>query len=57
MISPKCDMCGKELIEFGAILLGPPDKGNLVIKDHICKPCYIILCRFVAEHYESYGEN
>jgi hypothetical protein len=26
MITPKCDKCGKELDEFGAILLSPPIK-------------------------------
>lgn len=38
-IAPRCDSCGKELIEFGAILLGPPD-GNLVEKFHPCQDCY-----------------
>lgn len=57
MISPKCDMCGKELIEFGAILLGPPDRDNKVIKEHICKRCYLILCRFMGEWYENEAEE
>lgn len=57
MLSPKCDMCNKELIEFGAILLGPPDRDNKVIKEHICKKCYNILCRFIGEWYENEAEE
>ena len=40
MIKPTCDKCGKELNEFGAILLSPPDKENKVRKFHICVECY-----------------
>jgi len=40
MIEPKCDICGKELEEFGAILLSPPDEQEKVKKNHICKECY-----------------
>lgn len=39
-IKPICDKCKKELQEFGAILLSPPDKDNKVKKFHICKNCY-----------------
>lgn len=39
-ISPKCDKCGQELIEFGAILLSPPDAQNMVKKFHVCVACY-----------------
>lgn len=39
-IKPTCDFCGKELREFGAILLGPPDKNGKVEKYHICVGCY-----------------
>jgi len=39
-INPICDICKKELEEFGAILLGPPDKCNKVEKFHICIECY-----------------
>jgi len=39
-ISPTCDKCKKELTEFGAILLSPPDKENKIRKFHICKECY-----------------
>jgi hypothetical protein len=38
-IKPKCDKCGKELTDFGGILLSPP-KGNTVKKFHLCKNCY-----------------
>jgi hypothetical protein len=39
-IKPKCDSCGSELIEFGAILLGPPDESNKALKNHLCVECY-----------------
>ncbi|MFH1402269.1 MAG: hypothetical protein ABIG87_01420 [Patescibacteria group bacterium] len=39
-IKPICDKCKKELTEFGAILLSPPDKNNKVKKFHLCKKCY-----------------
>jgi hypothetical protein len=39
-ISPMCDKCGRELTEFGAILLSPPDDEENVKKRHICKSCY-----------------
>ncbi len=57
MIAPKCEMCGHELEEFGAILLSPPNRDNMVVKEHICVKCYKILYRFLAEHYESCGED
>lgn len=41
-IKPFCDMCKKELKEFGGILFSPP-KGKIVKKFHICKPCYMKL--------------
>lgn len=39
-IKPKCDKCKKELKEFGAILLSPPDRKNSVKKFHLCFSCY-----------------
>ena len=39
-INPTCDKCGIELSEFGAILLGPPNKLNLAKKLHLCVGCY-----------------
>ena len=39
-IKPICDKCGDELVDYGAILLSPPDEKSQVIKFHICKPCY-----------------
>jgi len=42
-IKPICDMCKKELTDFGAILLSPPDNKNNIKKYHICKECYIQL--------------
>ena len=40
MIKPVCDVCKKELTDFGAILLSPPDKKGMVRKFHVCKKCY-----------------
>ena len=39
-IKPHCDVCKKELDDFGAILLSPPDKKSNVKKFHLCKKCY-----------------
>lgn len=39
-ISPKCDKCGVELAEFGAILLGPPNEVDMAKKYHLCKGCF-----------------
>lgn len=39
-ITPTCDICGKELNDFGAIVFGPPDKKGSVEKFHVCRPCY-----------------
>lgn len=39
MINPVCNRCGKELNEFGAILLSPPE-GDSVKKMHLCLACY-----------------
>lgn len=43
-ISPRCDICKKELTEFGAILLSPPDESGSVRKFHVCAECYMKLC-------------
>ncbi|MBS3085967.1 hypothetical protein J4225_04775 [Candidatus Pacearchaeota archaeon] len=40
MIKPKCNICKKELNDFGALLFSPPDNKNKVDKKHICKECY-----------------
>ncbi len=39
-IKPFCDKCKKELEDFGAILLSPPDENDKVRKFHLCKSCY-----------------
>ncbi len=39
-LHPFCDKCKKELKEYGAILLSPPNKDTLVKKFHLCKQCY-----------------
>jgi hypothetical protein len=44
-IKPKCNLCKKELKEFGGILLSPPDAKSKVIKYHICVNCYKALLK------------
>lgn len=39
-IKPTCDVCKKELKDFGGILLSPPDSRSKVKKFHLCKNCY-----------------
>lgn len=39
-IKPICNKCKKELDDFGAILLSPPDESGKVKKFHICRDCY-----------------
>ncbi|MDB5183034.1 MAG: hypothetical protein JWO47_818 [Candidatus Saccharibacteria bacterium] len=39
-IKPTCDTCGKELTEFGAIVLSPPDESSKVRKYHLCVDCF-----------------
>ena len=39
-IKPFCYRCHKELKEFGAILLSPPNKKDEIKKFHICRKCY-----------------
>lgn len=40
-ITPNCDRCKEELLDYGAILLGPPDDEGMVKKFHICKSCFV----------------
>ena len=35
-----CEMCKKELEDFGGILLSPPNEKNEVRKFHLCVNCY-----------------
>jgi hypothetical protein len=48
-IKPICDKCKKELDEFGAILLSPPDSENMVRKYHLCKECYDEISETIKE--------
>lgn len=49
-IKPKCDKCGKELEEFGGILLSPPDAENTVKKFHLCPSCYEAIRKFMSNN-------
>ncbi|MDQ5886050.1 MAG: hypothetical protein QG628_447 [Patescibacteria group bacterium] len=39
-IKPTCDKCGQELLDYGGILLSPPDSFGKVQKYHLCVTCY-----------------
>lgn len=39
-IAPVCDVCKKELKDFGGLLFSPPNEKSTVHKYHICKKCY-----------------
>lgn len=47
-INPTCNICGKELTDFGAILLSPPNKKNMIEKYHVCKACYKKLTKLLV---------
>ena len=49
MIKPKCDMCRKELKDFGGLLFSPPNDKDMVEKFHICKKCYKKIMDFIFE--------
>ena len=40
-----CGKCKKELMDFGAILFGPPGKNDIVKKTHMCQDCYKIMIK------------
>lgn len=41
----KCEKCGKILKHPGALIFSPPNMPwNNVLKFHICKHCYCLLC-------------
>lgn len=46
-IQPTCDVCKKELTDFGGLLFSPPNEESIVKKYHVCKPCYE---KFVADN-------
>lgn len=48
-INPKCDKCKNELLEFGAILLSPPDENSKALKLHLCKDCYEKIYKEIIE--------
>ena len=52
-IYPKCDRCGVELKEFGAILLSPPIN-NMVEKKHFCIQCYKTITNGELRKTDSY---
>lgn len=53
-IAPKCDKCGQELTEFGALLFSPPNENSEVKKLHVCQACYAdMLVEFPSEQKNS----
>lgn len=47
-LSPNCDICKKELKEYGALLFSPPKK-NRTRKFHICVDCYNYIKRIMKK--------
>lgn len=50
MINPICDKCKEELVDFGGILLSPPDDNRMVTKIHLCKNCYEVINYLINVH-------
>jgi hypothetical protein len=48
-LKPTCSKCGRELEEFGAILLGPPDSKGRCKKDHLCRRCHTEVKRMIRK--------
>lgn len=40
MLKVKCEVCGIELAEPGALVLSPPDTRGRMMKWHICSGCF-----------------
>jgi len=44
MLEIKCDICGKQLREPGALVFSPPtDKSWTVEKYHVCAKCWLTI--------------
>ena len=52
-IKPLCESCQEELMEFGAILLSPPQADGRVQKFHLCLKCY----QEIIKHYKNNQSN
>ena len=52
MIKVRCEKCGKMLIEPGALIFSPLIDGS-VLKFHICKHCYSLLCNWMEDEDEG----
>ncbi|MEK6934113.1 MAG: hypothetical protein AABW75_04525 [Nanoarchaeota archaeon] len=44
-VKPVCKRYGKELLDFGAILLSPPNDSDKVIKYRICKEGFMVISK------------
>ena len=40
MLKIRCDCCGKELTEMGALAFSPPKSAGRVFKFHVCVACW-----------------
>ena len=47
MLKVDCDICGNELNEPGALLIGIPDENNKCSKTHICVNCDKLLSAII----------
>ena len=47
-IKPICDICGDELMDYGANMYSPPTREGILIKEHICKKCWGVFVLFFS---------
>lgn len=44
MLNLKCDKCGRELIQPGALLFSPPKQDQWIVeKYHLCVACWSVI--------------
>ncbi len=55
MIRVKCEKCNKEIEGYGALVFSPIENimSNEVLKFHICKHCYSLLCNWMEDEDEG----
>ncbi len=49
----ECAKCHQELNDPGALLFGPPDRGDATKKYHLCTQCYVDIVNVIAGKYMS----
>ncbi len=50
MIKADCIMCSEEIMNYAALLFGPPSGfGDSCLKIHLCKPCYQLIFDYIVK--------